>query len=108
MMKLIPAEISAKLTLRKRNKKFNQTRKAAIRAIKSATNHGKYLVPINIPDDWTDEEFLAFWTYFTTQGYALKALGVGNDYWTNSKAAINQYQKYPFSSIVISWEPKNV
>lgn len=105
MMKLIPAEMSAKLTLRKRNKKFNQTRKAAIRAIKSATKHGKYLVPINIPDDWTDVEFFAFWTYFTTQGYALRTLG--GDYWTNSEIAIKQFQKYRFTILVISWEPKD-
>ena len=101
MMKLIPAEMSAKLTLRKRNKKFNQIKKAAIRAIKSATKHGKYLVPINIPDDWTDVEFFAFWTYFTTQGYALR------DYWTNSEIAIKQFQKYRFTILVISWEPKD-
>lgn len=30
MIKLIPAAMSAKLTLRKRNKKFNQARKDAI------------------------------------------------------------------------------
>lgn len=105
MIKLIPAKMSAKLTLRKRNKKFNRIRKAAIKAIKSAVKHGKYIAPINILDDWTDEEFLAFWTYFTTQGYTLRTLG--RDYWTNSEIAVKQYQKYSFTTLVISWEPKN-
>lgn len=104
-MKLISAEMSAKLTLRKRNKKFNKIRKAAIRAIKSAAKHGKYIVPINILDDWADEELLSFWTYFTAQGYSLRTLG--GDYWTNSEVAIKQYQKYHFTILVISWEPKN-
>ena len=38
MIKLMPAAMSAKLTLRKRNKKFNQTRKDAIKAIRNAIN----------------------------------------------------------------------
>lgn len=42
MIKLMPAAMSAKLTLRKRNKKFNQARKDAIKAIKNAINNGKY------------------------------------------------------------------
>lgn len=105
MIKLIPAAMSAKLTLRKRNKKFNQTRKAAIRAMKSAANHGKYTALINIPSDWTDEEFLSFWTYLTTQGYTFKTLK--GEYWTNSEIAVKQYQKYYFTHLIISWEPKD-
>lgn len=48
MIKLMLAATSAKLTLRKRNKKFNQTRKDAIKAIKNAIKKGKY----SIPDDY--------------------------------------------------------
>lgn len=57
MIKLMPAAMPAKLTLRKRNKKFNQARKDAI-------NNGKYSTIIWIPDDWTKEDFLIFWTYY--------------------------------------------
>ena len=60
MIKLMPAETSAKLTLRKRNKKFNQTKKDAIKDIKSAIKKGKYSTIIWIPDDWNDEDFLLF------------------------------------------------
>ena len=98
MIKLIPAATSAKLTLRKRNKKFNQTRKDAIKAIKNAINNGKYSTIIWIPDDWSNEDFLIFWTYFTDQGYILE-----KDCWTDPAIVVKKYQKYSFSSLTISW-----
>lgn len=99
MIKLMPAAMSAKLTLRKRNKKFNQTRKDAIKAIKNAINNGKYSTIIWIPDDWNNEDFLHFWTYFTDQGYALK-----KDFWSDPEVAVKKYQEYSFSSLIISWD----
>lgn len=99
MIKLIPAEMSAKLTLRKRNKKFNQARKDAIKAIKNAINNGKYSTIIWIPDDWNNEDFLLFWNYFTTQGYILQ-----KDFWSDPEIAVKKYQEYSFSSLIISWD----
>lgn len=101
MIKLIPAEMSAKLTLRKRNKKFNQTKRDAIKAIKSATNNGKYSTIIWIPDDWTNEDFLLFWNYFTSHGYILQ-----KDFWSDPEIAVKKYQEYSFSSLIISWDIK--
>lgn len=99
MIKLMPAAMSAKLTLRKRNKKFKQTRKDAIKAIKNAINNGKYSTIIWIPDDWTSEDFLLFWTYFADQGYILE-----KDFWTDPAIVVKKYQKYSFSSLIISWD----
>lgn len=99
MIKLIPAEMSAKLTLRKRNKKFNQARKDAIKAIKNAINNGKYSTIIWIPDDWNNKDFLLFWNYFTTQGYILQ-----KDFWSDPEIAVKKYQEYSFSSLIISWD----
>nr|DAF40474.1 MAG TPA: hypothetical protein [Caudoviricetes sp.] len=101
MIKLMPAEMSAKLTLRKRNKKFNQTKKDAIKDIKSAIKKGKYSTIIWIPDDWNDEDFLLFWNYFTTQGYILQ-----KDFWSDPEIAVKKYQEYSFSSLIISWDIK--
>lgn len=102
MIKLMPAEMSAKLTLRKRNrkrnKKFNQTKKAAIKDIKNAIKKGRYSTIIWIPDDWNDEDFLLFWNYFTTQGYILQ-----KDFWSDPELAVKKYQEYSFSSLIISW-----
>ena len=98
MIKLIPAAMSAKLTLRKRNKKFNQARKDAIKAIKYAINKGKYSTSVWIPDDWSKEEFLLFWTYFADQGYILK-----KDFWTDPAIAVKKYQEYSFAYLTISW-----
>lgn len=101
MIKLMPAETSAKLTLRKRNKKFNQTKKDAIKDIKSAIKKGKYSTIIWIPDDWNDEDFLLFWNYFTTQGYILQ-----KDFWSDPEIAVKKYQEYSFSPLIISWDIK--
>lgn len=73
--------MSAKLTLRKRNKKFNQTRKDAIKAIKNAINNGKY-----------STDFLLFWTYFTDQGYRLL------------DRSRNSRQKIPKIFFFLSWD----
>lgn len=101
MIKLMSAETSAKLTLRKRNKKFNQTKKDAIKDIKSAIKKGKYSTIIWIPDDWNDEDFLLFWNYFTTQGYILQ-----KDFWSDPEIVVKKYQEYSFSSLTISWDIK--
>ena len=101
MIKLMPAKMSAKLTLRKRNKKFNQARKDAIKAIKNAINNGKYSTIIWIPDDWTNEDFLLFWNYFADQGYMLK-----KDFWADPAIAVKKYQEYSFASLIISWDIK--
>lgn len=101
MIKLMPAEMAAKLTLRERNKKFNQTRKAAIKDIKSAIKKGKYSAIIWIPDDWNDEDFLLFWNYFTTQGYILK-----KDFCSDPETVVKKYQEYSFSYLIISWSIK--
>lgn len=101
MIKLMSAEMSAKLTLRKRNKKFNQTKKDAIKDIKNAIKKGKYSAIIWIPDDWTNEDFLLFWNYFADQGYMLK-----KDFWSDPEIVVKKYQEYSFSYLIISWNIK--
>lgn len=95
MIKLMPATMSAKLTLRKRNKKFNQTRKDAIKAIKNAINNGKYSTIIYY---WTVEELESFWHYFSDKGYKLSIAGI-YDFTKASEFFIT----HDYLDITISW-----
>lgn len=98
MIKLIPAEMSAKLTSVARSRTSEKFKTHIIKKINIATAIGDYYVHEYIPDYWNIEEFKSFWHFFADKGYELSIAGV-----TDFAIASELYIDKVFRGLTISW-----